>query len=257
LAQKKILLVGETWISSASHFKGFDSFSSSTFHSGAQPLIDALANSEFDLRHMPVHEAMEAFPFDIEGLNHYDAIMLSDIGANSLLLPSEVWLHGRPVPNRLKLLERWTARGGGLVMIGGYLSFQGIDGKARWSRTPVETALPVECLLYDDRIEVPEGFIAEISEPAHPIMESLDGPWPVLLGLNEVHVKDRADIQVIARLPVDQGGYPLLVTGRHGRGRTVAWTSDVGPHWLPGSFAQWPGYSQLWRNLLGWVTQRE
>jgi uncharacterized membrane protein len=257
LARKRVLLVGETWVSSAVHFKGFDSFASATFHSGAQPLIDALAKTEFELQHMPVHEAVESFPFDLEGLREYDAIMLSDIGSNSFLLPPEVWLHGRPVPNRLKLLERWTALGGGLLMIGGYLSFQGIDAKARWARTPVETALPVECLTCDDRIEVPEGFVADVLLTEHPAVSGLEGPWPILLGVNEVRVKERSDVEVIARLPVDQGSYPLLVSGRHGKGRTVAWTSDIGPHWLPTTFSNWDGYAKLWRNVLQWVTQRD
>lgn len=257
MAIKKVLLVGETWVSSASHFKGFDSFGSATFHSGAQPLIDALAGSEFELQHMPVHEAVDSFPFELQQLLRYDAIVLSDIGANSLLLPAAVWLHGRPVPNRLKLLERWTAGGGGLLMIGGYLSFQGIDGKARWSRTPVERALPVECLSGDDRIEVPEGFTADVLLPDHPIVSDIKGAWPLLLGLNEVHVKERADVQVVARLPLDQGGHPLLVTGRHEKGRTIAWTSDIGPHWLPADFSRWEGYTRLWRNALSWVTRHE
>src|SRR5262249_43677362 len=168
--KKNVLLVGETWVSSAAHAKGFDQFGSITFHSGADPLIAALAGSAFALRHMPAHEAVEGFPFTMEELGRYDAVILSDIGANSLLLPADVWLHGKPVANRLKLIEAWTAAGGGLVMIGGYLSFQGIDGKARWARTPVERALPIDCLPYDDRIEVPEGFAAEILLPKHPIM---------------------------------------------------------------------------------------
>ena len=33
-AIKKILLIGETWMSSATHYKGFDQFGSVTFHSG-------------------------------------------------------------------------------------------------------------------------------------------------------------------------------------------------------------------------------
>jgi uncharacterized membrane protein len=255
--KKKVLLVGETWVSSANHFKGFDSFTSTTFHSGAQPLLDALADSPFELRHMPSHEAVESFPFDLEGLAGYDAIMLSDIGANSLLLPAAVWLHGQAVPNRLRLIEQWTTRGGGLLMAGGYLSFQGIDGRARWSRTQVEHALPVECLHHDDRVEVPEGFSADILKPDHPIVSGLRGPWPALLGVNEVRPKQRADVEVLARVPPNQGGHPLLVTGRHGRGRTVAWTSDIGPHWLPAGFSEWPGYSILWRNVLEWVTRRE
>ena len=35
--KKKVLLVGETWVSAATHYKGFDNFSSATFHSGASP----------------------------------------------------------------------------------------------------------------------------------------------------------------------------------------------------------------------------
>ena len=155
----------------------------------------------------------------------------------------------------IKLLADWTARDGGLMMIGGYLSFQGIDGRARWHRTPVERALPVDCLPFDDRLEIPEGFSAEILQPGHPIMAGLEGPWPLLLGANEVRLKERADVEVLARLPEDQGGHPLLVTGRHGDGRTLVWTSDIGPHWLPPPFVAWPGYARLWRNVLRWVTE--
>ena len=155
----------------------------------------------------------------------------------------------------MKLLREWTAGGGGLIMIGGYFSFQGIDGKARWGRTAVEEALPVTCLPFDDRLEVPEGFAAVVTGPAdHPILAGLGADWPVLLGANEVRLKDGPDVEVLARLPDDQGGHPLLVTGRHGRGRTAVWTSDIGPHWLPQTFVDWRGYATLWTNLLNWVT---
>lgn len=255
MSATEVLLVGESWVSAATHYKGFDQFGSVTFHLGAEPLVAALRGSGFDLRYMPAHEAAEGFPFTLEELRRYKAIILSDIGANTLLLPQAVWLHGRTVPNRLKLIRDWTEAGGGLVMIGGYLSFQGIDGRARWRRTPVEDALPVTCLPYDDRIEVPEGFRPEITGPAdHPILQGLGADWPVLLGANEVELRDRPGVEVLARLPAAQGGHPLLVTGRYGRGRTLAWTSDIGPHWLPEEFVRWPGYAALWRNVLGWVT---
>ena len=136
-------------------------------------------------------------------------------------------------------------------MIGGYFSFQGIDGKARWGRTAVEEALPVTCLPNDDRLEIPEGFKAVIQGPAnHPILQGLDTDWPLLLGANEVMLKAGPDIEVLASLPADQGGHPLLVTGRFGEGRTAVWTSDIGPHWLPQTFVDWPGYATLWINLL-------
>ena len=256
MTKTKVLLVGESWVSAATHYKGFDYFGSVTFHLGAEPLVAALRDSPFELTYMPAHEAAEGFPLTREGLDAYRAVLLSDIGANTLLLPPAVWLHGRPTPNRLKLLGEWTRAGGGLAMIGGYLSFQGIDGRARWRRTPVEDALPVTCLPYDDRLEIPEGFVADVVEPAHPILAGLEGPWPALLGANEV-VPREWDAQVLARLPADQGGHPLLVTGTHGQGRTIAWTSDIGPHWAPDEFVRWSGYSTLWRNMLTWLTRSE
>lgn len=249
----EVLLVGESWVSAATHYKGFDQFGSVTFHKGAEPLVEALRGSEFTLTYMPAHEAAEGFPFTADGLRRYQAIILSDIGANTLLLPPSVWLNGKPVANRLKLIRDWTAEGGGLMMIGGYFSFQGIDGRARWRRTPVEDALPVTCLPYDDRLEIPDGFRPVITDPAHPILAGLPSDWPFLLGANEVLARDGADI--VARLPDEEGGHPLLVTGQHGRGRTLCWTSDIGPHWLPEEFVRWPGYATLWRNALGWVTR--
>jgi uncharacterized membrane protein len=251
----KVLLVGESWVTSATHFKGWDQFGSITFHLGAEPFVAALKDSDFEVTYMPAHEAANAFPFTIDELVRYRVVILSDIGANSLLLHPDVWLHGKPVPNRLKLIRRWTEEGGGLVMMGGYFSFQGIDGRARWRRTPVEDVLPVACLPYDDRVEVPEGFRAEIVGRAdHPILAGLGGDWPLLLGANEVEVKQRPGVEVLAKLPDEHGGHPLLVTGTFGKGRSVAWTSDVGPHWLPNGFVAWPGYARLWTNLLAWVS---
>ena len=98
---KKVLLVGESWVSSATHYKGFDQFGSVTFHLGAEPLVKVLKGSEFELTYMTAHDAVEQFPYEMAGLDAYDAIILSDIGANSLLLPPAVWLHSRTVPNRL------------------------------------------------------------------------------------------------------------------------------------------------------------
>ena len=249
----RVLLVGESWVSSATHTKGFDQFGSVTFHTGAEPLVRALEGAGHAVEWIKAHEAAEGFPFEMEGLAAADVLILSDIGSNTILLPPEVWLHSRMVPNRLKLIREWVAGGGGLMMAGGYFSFQGIDGRARWRRTPVEEVLPVTCLPWDDRVEMPEGCTAEIVAD-HPVLAGMEGAWPPLLGVNEVEPKEGAE--VLVRLPAEQGGHPLLVLDRHGGGRTAAWTSDVGPHWLSPAFCEWEGYARLWDNLVGWLAGR-
>ncbi|MDO6458024.1 glutamine amidotransferase [Celeribacter halophilus] len=251
----KVLLVGESWITSETHYKGFDQFGSVHYHLGAAPLIKALEDSEFELDYMPAHEASEKFPFTREGLDPYDVVILSDIGSNTFLLPPDVWLRSKTVPNRLRLLKDWVADGGNLMMIGGYFSFQGIDGKARWRATPVEDTLPVTCHPWDDRVEIPEGSQATLLDESHPVFEGIDGDWPPILGVNEVIPRQEA--QVLARLPEEQGAHPLLVLGTHVKGRTAAWTSDIGPHWLSPEFCGWNGYEKLWKNLLCWLIARD
>lgn len=250
----KVLLVGESWTTSETHYKGFDQFGSVHFHTGATPLLNAMKDSAFDIDYMTAHDAAEGFPFEMEGLAAYDIIILSDIGANTFLLPPDVWLRSKCVPNRLRLLKDWVAQGGNLIMMGGYFSFQGIDGKARWRRTPVEDTLPVTCHPWDDRVEIPEGATAEVLLGDHPTVAGITGDWPAILGVNEVVPRDGAT--VVARIPEDQGGHPLLVVGTFGQGRTAVWTSDIGPHWLSPEFCEWPGYKQLWSNVLGWLVAR-
>ncbi|MGO4128158.1 glutamine amidotransferase [Inquilinus sp. YAF38] len=250
MAKHKILLAGESWVSTATHIKGFDQFPTVTYHQGAEPLLDALKDSPFAIDYMPAHLAQRDFPQSLEGLQAYDAVILSDIGANTLLLHPDTWIHSKRTPNRLKLLRDYVRGGGGLLMFGGYYSFQGINGGARFHKTAVEEVLPVEILPVDDRVEVPEGFDPKLVAD-HPILAGLPGPWPALLGFNEVKPKPGA--QVLATVGAEYGDLPLLVVGEYGQGRTLAWTSDIGPHWLPPDFAVWDGYGRLWSQALAWT----
>lgn len=84
-------------------------------------------------------------------------------------------------------------------------------------------------LPWNDRVEVPEGFRPELHRAAaHPILDGLGTAWPLLLGYNEVALKEGAEL--LLKVPDDAGGHPLLATGAYGKGRAVAWTSDIGPH---------------------------
>lgn len=252
MTKKKILLAGESWVSTATHIKGFDQFATATYHTGADDLLARLKETEFDVTFMPAHEAQRHFPMTMDELSAYAAVVLTDIGANTLLLHPDTWLHSRTTPNRLRLLRDYVRGGGGLLMFGGYYSFQGINGGARFHKTPIEEVLPVTCLPVDDRVEVPEGFAPVVTGKAsHPILSGLGKEWPVLLGFNEVVPKPGAD--VLATVSSEYRDLPLLVTGTYGKGRTVAWTSDVGPHWLPPQFIAWDGYKRLFQQMLAWA----
>jgi len=49
---------------------------------------------------------------------------------------------------------------------------------------------------------------------------------------------------------------PLLAVRKAGAGRTLAWASDIGPHWCPDPFVKWEGYAQLWAQALQWLVNK-
>jgi len=103
---------------------------------------------------------------------------------------------------------------------------------------------------------VPESFLPIVTGSSdHPILEGLGTEWPMLLGFNEVVVKEGAE--VLATVSSDYGSLPLLVSGTYGKGRTVVWTSDVGPHWLPTEFIAWQGYKKLFEQQILWAIGRD
>ena len=126
---KKILLVGESWTSQSTHYKGFDTFQSTYYELGANAFVDSLKEN-YDVNYMPSHIAQTEFPSKLSNLKEYDSVIISDCGANSLLLHPDVFLKGKTFPNRLKLVEDYVNEGGSFVMFGGYLSFQGINAAA-------------------------------------------------------------------------------------------------------------------------------
>src|SRR5438105_282532 len=98
------------------------------------------------------------------------------------------------MPIRLKLLAEYVTQGGGLAMAGGYYSFQGVYGAARYHGTAVEEVLPVEISPNDDRVEVPEGFTPRVVAPTHPVTQGIPREWPALLGYNAVRIKPEATV---------------------------------------------------------------
>ncbi len=247
----RVLLAGESWITNSTHYKGWDFMSSTIYETGVKNLQAALQSGGVEFTHLPSHLAADNFPSSLDALANYDVLLFSDIGANTLLLPTDVWLHSKSFPNRLILIKQWVERGGGLGMCGGYLSFAGIYASAKYYRTPIEDVLPVNIHTFDDRVEAPQGIQPEIVDINHPVVSSISGPWPALLGFNELELKP--DAHLIATVD----GRPLLAVRQVGKGRTLAWASDIGPHWCPESFLSWDGYSRLWNQAVLWLAGKD
>ncbi len=243
----KVLIAGESWVTHTIHQKGFDSFTTTDYGEGHQWLSSALTAGGFDVVHLPNHLAGDKFPKTPEDLKAYDTIILSDIGANTLLLSTATFVRSEVQPNRLESLRQYVEEGGGLVMIGGYLTFQGIEGKGCYAGTPVEQALPVTLQRSDDRVEAPEGVMPVVTDAGHPIVRGIGGEWPSLLGYNRLTARSEASTIATA------GGDPLIAAWEYGQGRAVAFASDCGPHWAPPAFVEWDGYARLWTQLVRWT----
>ena len=78
---KRILLVGESWVSNSTHYKGFDQFQSTTYHLGADNLIKVIDKDVYNIEYLKAHEAAESFPSSLADLKQYSAIIFSDIEA--------------------------------------------------------------------------------------------------------------------------------------------------------------------------------
>ncbi len=175
---------------------------------------------------------------------------------------------------------RRVEAGAGLIMIGGWESFHGFGGD--WHTSEIATVLPVEIEHTDDRINCDQPALVRCVKD-HPIVSGL--PWnerpPMIGGFNRFKPKPGAEVLLdVQRFeahrtdgemdfrPVDL--HPLLVVGRHGRGRVACLATDIAPHWV-GGFVDWgsgpriiteaPGswaievgtyYAQFLRNLLSW-----
>ena len=243
----RVLVVGESWVKHTVHMKGFDHFHSTEYEEGGGHFLAALEHAGHEVTYIRAHEVSLRFPTTRDDLDRYDVVVISDIGSNSFLLTDDVFLRSEQSVNRLKLLVDYVRRGGGLLMVGGYLSFSGIDGRARYGASPLAEVLPVQTLDHDDRVEVPEGVVPRVIESDHAAISGAGEQWPILLGYNQLVAKDEA--QVIVQI----GDDPLLTVAEVGRGRSVAFASDCAPHWAPPQFVSWSQYPQLWASIVGWA----
>lgn len=150
---------------------------------------------------------------------------------------------------QLERLADNVRSGQGLLMIGGWDSFSGVDGK--YTDTILAEVLPVIMQTGDDRVNCPQPCLIE-KRCDHPIIGTLpfEANPPGIGGFNSFEAKPEAVVVLCSRRfevscgsgefrfsPAEQSN-PLLVTGSYGKGRTCAFATDVAPHWV-GGFVDW------------------
>lgn len=246
--QKKVLIAGESWMSYTTHVKGFDSFYTSVYEEGVGPIRTAIEQAGYQVDYIPNHLAPEKFPFTMEELKEYSCVILSDIGSNTLLLAPDTFSKSIRKPNRCQLIKDYVEQGGSFLMVGGYMSFTGVDAKTRYGQTPIKDVLPVECLDIDDRAEHPEGVVPVIVKE-HEAIKGLPKEWPHFLGYN----KTKATAQGEVLVTID--GDPFIAVGEFGKGKSAVFTSDCAPHWGPPEFVNWKYYNELWKGILDYLTK--
>src|SRR5208282_4806459 len=189
-----VLYVGDTEVVLNRYLVGADVIEQSYFNDNGRYFREAMASQpSVDVRHITPHGVASQFPNTLSELKGYDVVIFSDVGYNSLifypgLTPPYVYPLG---PDRIGMVREFVEQGGGFLMVGGYLSFSGLNGIARWSGTAIETLLPVSIAPHDDRAEVVQGFRFEIVQPDHPTVAGLpweDADW-TLCGYNKVTLK--------------------------------------------------------------------
>lgn len=245
---KKVLFVGESWHVHVTESKGFDTFSFDYYEQATEYIQAALEAAGVEFHHIPSHLVEERFPTTAEGLAEYDMVLFSDVGANTMNLPMNVFQRLIPTVNKLELVREYVRNGGAFVMIGGYLTFQGIQGRGCYKRTAIEDILPVTLLEGDDRVECSQGLTPMMTDSTHPVMAGMPEQWPAVLGYNRLLPKESSS--VVARI----GDDPLVVLGQYGKGKVCAYATDCAPHWAPKEFCTWDGFTRLWGNLVDWMT---
>ena len=162
---RSLLLVGESWFSHTIHQKGFDSFTTSTYEEGCATSSSALESRQWTVEHVPSHLVDTRMPSTLEALRQHAGDRPVRRRQQHVPTRQADLLDGRVAPDLLELIAAYTAAGGGLVMVGGYMSFGGIDAKAGYGRTCLQDVLPVTVSASDDRVEKPAGVVPPCNRP--------------------------------------------------------------------------------------------
>lgn len=240
-----VLLVGESWVTVTFEVKGRNVVRDAEYDEAADRFVEMLEATGATVTYQPCHIAEREFPRTREELATFDLVILSDVGADTLQITPQV-VAGEMDADRCAVLAEWVRDGGTLGMVGGYMSFAGKGGQARYGNTAIADVLPVEIGNGDDRIETPAG--------ATPRNEGVPGEelpteWPHVLGYNRFTADP--DAEVWAAVNAD----PFLVVGDHGDGSVFAYATDCAPHWAPEAYLEWEHLPTLWDRIVERVVE--
>lgn len=246
-----VLYAGDYALITHTFVKGQNSWTNGTAFDERHFLLDALADDkELNVEYLPTPYVSERFPKTRKEFEKYHAIILSDVGTDTLLLYPDIF----KIPmgeNRLELLSDFVKAGGGFMAVGGWMSYGGQMGQGKYHGTLMEDILDIDASPYDDRVEVPQGFTYKPIKPSHPLIKGLEWDTAPLLFLGYNRFRARNPENVIA----EWNGDPMMVVNEYGNGRTVAFASDLAPHWGQG-FVSWKNYGKFWGVCLRWLSKR-
>lgn len=248
----KVLFVGETWAVTKIHTKGFDVIRLGGFDDYSVYLKNALKRyPDIEITHLPNHLVLSQFPRSLEELKAFDVIIISDTGRNTLTMYADIF----QVPmgaDRLKMIQEYVEGGGGFIMAGGYVCYQGFQGIGNYHDSEIEEILPVEISDRDDRVETTAGIKPQVIDQEHPIMKGIPGDkWPMFLGYNRIKTKEGATL--LAKCGNDDA---FISVWAYGKGRSMAFASDLAPHWGT-AFVEWEFYPVFWYQAIRWVAGKQ
>ncbi len=245
----KVLYAGDYALITHTYIKGMNSWTSGQAFDERHFLMDVFDKIDgVEAEYMPTPYISECFPSTLEDMKKYDVIIISDVGTDTLLMYPDIF----KIPmgeNRLKLLSEYVKSGGGLMCVGGWMSYGGQMGQGKYHNTLMEDILDIEASPYDDRMEIPEGFKYDPVKMDHPLIKGLDWDNAPLLFLGYNKFKARNNEKVIA----EWNGDPMMVVNEYGKGKTLAFASDLAPHWGQG-FVHWENNQKFWDTCLHYLS---
>lgn len=184
----------------------------------------------------PVEHLTKGYPRTLQELQQFDVVIHSDI-------PKDLF-----TADQLAHTVQWVEEhGGGFVMIGGKSAF----GTGGYHRTPLDRLIPVAMESSNDTLN--QAFRMALPGHAwkHPLIaiglnpEETKTMWttrlPLLYGLNRVN-RAKPGATVLAVHPTEHnadGPLVVLAVQEIGRGRTMAFTSDITRSWGKDFETQW------------------